>query len=97
MNDKFYHFIAGALIAIAVIAASHIWFPLLYNWDMGLGCFVAVLCAAAKEFIHDKLLHWGTPDFYDFFWSFFGAVVGPALWLAGELILGVSEPLPNWM
>ena len=91
------HFLAGALIAIAVIAASHLWFPLLYNWDMGLGCFIATLAAAAKEVIYDKWLRLGIPDFYDFFWGFFGAVVGPALWLTGELIFGVSESLPNWM
>jgi hypothetical protein len=96
MNDKLKHFLVAVVIAIAAIAASHLWFPMLYNWDMAFGYFVATLAAAAKEVIYDKWLHLGTPDYYDFFWGFTGAVVGPALWLAAELILGVSEPLPNF-
>jgi hypothetical protein len=30
----------------------------------------------------------------DFFWGFVGAVAGPAVWMIGEMILGVAEPLP---
>ena len=97
MNDKLKHFLAAAGIAIAAIAASHLWFPLQYNWDMAFGFFIAALAAVAKEVIYDKLMHRGTADYYDFFWGLFGAVAGPALWMIGELILGVAEPLPNFM
>jgi len=97
MNDKMKHFLAAVVIAIAAIAASHLWFPLQYNWDMAFGLAVALAATVAKEAIWDKWLKKGTPELMDFFWGFTGAVVGPALWLVGELILGVSEPLPNWM
>ena len=81
MNDKLKHFIAALLIAIVVIGASHLWFPLQWNWDMGLGFFVAFLLIVGKELVWDKLLKMGTPELMDFFWGFVGAVVGPALWM----------------
>ena len=97
MNDKLKHFLAAAGIAIAAIAASHLWFPMQYNWDMVFGFFIATLASAAKEVIYDKWLKMGTPDYYDFFWGLTGAVAGPVLWMIGELILGVAEPLPNFI
>jgi len=68
MNDKLKHFLAAAVIAIAAIAASHLWFPMQYNWDMAFGFFIAVLAAAAKEIIYDKWLKSGTPD-YTLIWD----------------------------
>lgn len=94
MNDKLLHFIVAALITWAVLAASHLWFPLHYNWDMALAFAVTLSAAVAKEVAWDLWLGRGDPDYYDFFWGFVGAVVGPALWMIGELILGKAEPLP---
>ena len=55
---------------------------------------VTLSAAIAKEVAWDLWLGRGTPEYYDFFWGFVGAVVGPALWMIGELILGKAEPLP---
>ena len=93
-KDKLWHFLAAMLIAWAVLGASHIWFPLHYNWDKGLAFAVAFLVVIAKELVWDKWLKMGTPELMDFFWGFVGAVVGPAVWMIGEMILGVAEPLP---
>ena len=94
MNDKLKHFIAAVLITWIVLVASHLWFPLHYNWDMGLAFAVAFVAVAAKELIWDKWLGKGTFELMDFFWGFTGAVVGPAVWMIVELIMGVAEPLP---
>lgn len=94
MNDKLLHFIAAVLITWAVLAASHLWLPLHYNWDMALAFAVSLSATIAKEVVWDLWLGRGDPDYYDFFWGFVGAVVGPALWMIGEMILGVAEPLP---
>jgi len=94
MNDKVKHFIAAVVIAIAAIIASHMWFPMHYNWDMGFGFAVAFIATVFKEVVWDKWLKMGTPQLMDFFWGVTGAIVGPALWMIGELILGVAEPLP---
>jgi hypothetical protein len=51
MNDKLKHFLAAVVIAIAAIAASHLWFPMLYNWDMAFGLAVALFFTTAKELI----------------------------------------------
>jgi hypothetical protein len=93
-KDKLYHLIAAMLIAWMVLLASHLWFPLHYNWDFGLAFAVALMCTAAKELIWDKWWGLGTPDPYDFLWGFVGAVVGPALWMVVEMIIGKAEPLP---
>jgi len=82
------------LIAWAVLGASHLWFPMHYNWDGGLAFAVALLAVAAKELVWDKLLKMGTPERMDFFWGFVGAVVGPIVWAVVEMILGTAEPLP---
>ena len=87
MNDKLLHFIVAVLITWAVLAASHLWFPLQYNWDAALAFAVALLATIAKEAVWDLWLGKGTPEYYDFFWGFTGAVVGPVLWLIGELII----------
>lgn len=97
MNDKLLHFIAAVLITWAVLAASHLWFPLKYNWDYGLAFAVAFIAVVLKEAVWDMWLKKGTPELMDFFWGFVGAVVGPGLWLIVETILGTAEPLPNWM
>jgi hypothetical protein len=94
MNDKLKHFLVCMGISWAVLVLSHLWFPIHYNYDLGLAFIVSVFCAGAKELIWDKWLKLGTPDYYDFFWGVFGAVVGPAVWLVMEMILGVAEPLP---
>ena len=94
MNDKLLHFIVAVLITWAVLAASHLWFPLQYNWDMGLAFAAALFATIAKEAVWDMWLGKGMPELDDFFWGFVGAVVGPALWMIGEMILGVAEPLP---
>lgn len=94
MNDKLLHFIVAVLITWAVLAASHLWFPLQYNWDMGLAFVVAMAAVVGKELLWDLWLHKGTPELMDFFWGFVGAIVGPALWMIAELILGVADPLP---
>jgi len=96
-KDKLKHYIVITLIVLVVLIISHIWYPLHYNYDLGLACAVGVFVAAFKEYVLDKLLGWGTPELMDFFWGCVAAVVTPALWLVGELILGVAEPLPNWM
>jgi hypothetical protein len=96
-KDKLWHFLVAMGIAWAVLIASHIWFPLHYNWDYGLAFIVALGATAAKELIWDKWLKLGTPQLMDFFWGFVGAVVAPALWMGVEMILGTAEPLPNWM
>lgn len=93
-KDKFRHFLGAILITWVVLLASHLWFPMLYNWDYGLAFLVAMICVAAKELIWDLLLKLGTPELMDFFWGFVGAVVGPAIWLITEMILGVADPLP---
>ena len=36
----------------------------------------------------------GTPELMDFFWGFVGAIVGPAIWMVVELILGKADQLP---
>jgi len=94
MNDKLLHFIVAVLITWAVLAASHLWFPLHYNWDMALAFGVALLATITKELVWDLQFGHGTPEYYDFFWGFVGAVVGPAVWMIAELILGKAEPLP---
>ena len=94
MNDKLLHFIVAVLITWAVLAASHLWFPMHANWDYGLAFAVAFTAAAFKELVWDKWWGMGQFELMDFFWGFVGAVVGPALWMIGELILGVAEPLP---
>jgi len=94
MNDKLLHFIAAVLITWAVLAASHLWFPMHANWDYGLAFAVAFTAAAFKELVWDKWWGMGQFELMDFFWGFVGAVAGPALWMIGELILGVAEPLP---
>jgi len=94
MNDKLLHFIVAVLITWAVLAASRLWFPPHYNWDMALAFAVALSAAVAKEVAWDLWLGRGTPEYYDFFWGFVGAVVGPAVWMIAELIIGVAEPLP---
>ena len=94
MNDKLLHFIVAALITWAVLAASHLWFPLHYNWDMALAFGVALLATITKELVWDLQFGHATPEYYDFFWGFVGAVVGPAVWMIAELILGKAEPLP---
>lgn len=95
--DKLKHYIAITLIVLVVLISSHLWYPLNYNWDLGLACAVGVFVAAFKELVIDKLFGWGTPELMDFFWGFVAAVVTPALWLVGEIILGVAEPLPNFL
>lgn len=94
MNDKLIHFIIAVLITWAVLAASHLWFPLHYNWDMALAFGVALLATIVKELVWDLQFGHGNPEYYDFFWGFIGAVVGPAVWMIAELILGKAEPLP---
>lgn len=94
MNDKLLHFIIAIVITLVILIASHLWFPLNYNWDMALACGVAILLTIGKELIWDKILGKGTPEFYDFFWGVVGAIIGPMLWMIGELILGVAKPLP---
>ena len=94
MNDKLKHFFAAIAITWAVLVASHIWLPISYNWDLLLACLAATAISAGKEIIWDKWLGKGTPELMDFFWGFVGSVVGPAIWLVCEMILGVSEPLP---
>ena len=96
-KDKLWHFLVAAGIALAVLLASHIWFPLHYNWDMALAFGVALLATITKELVWDMWWKKGTPELMDFFWGFVGAVVGPLLWLIVETILGTAEPLPNWM
>lgn len=95
-RDKVKHYAWITLICLAVLITSHLWYPLHYNWDLGLACVVGIFAAAFKELIIDKLLGWGTPELMDFFWGFVAAVVTPGLWLVGEMILGVAEPLPNF-
>ena len=95
-RDKVKHYAWITLICLAVLITSHLWYPLHYNWDLGLACVVGVFAAAFKELIIDKLLGWGTPELMDFFWGFVAAVVTPGLWLVGEMILGIAEPLPNF-
>ena len=97
MNDKLQHLLVAVLISIIVLIASHIWFPLEANLDLGLAAFVSFIFVVAKEIIWDKWFKLGTPELMDFFWGITGAIVGPALWLIGEMVLGISEPLPNWM
>jgi hypothetical protein len=94
MNDKLKHFIVAVVITWVVLLASHLWFPLHYNWDFGLAAAVAIMVSAGKEMVWDKWWGLGTPELDDFFWGFVGAVVGPAVWMIGEMILGVAEPLP---
>ena len=96
-KDKLWHYIIITLIVLWVLITSHIWYPLHYNYDLGLACVVGILAAAFKEVVIDKLLGWGTPELMDFFWGFVASVVTPAIWLGVEMILGVAEPLPNWM
>ena len=93
-KDKLWHFLVAVLISWAVLGASHLWFPLKYNWDYALAFAVGFTISLLKELVWDKLLRKGTPELMDFFWGFVGAVVGPALWMIAELILGVAEPLP---
>lgn len=93
-KDKLWHFLGAILISWVVLVASHLWFPLHYNWDLGLAFIVALACVAAKELIWDLWWKLGTPEKMDFFWGFVGAVVGPAIWMIVEMILGVAEPLP---
>jgi hypothetical protein len=83
------------VIAWMVLLASHLWFPMHYNWDTGLAFLVSLSCVAAKELIWDRLLKMGTPELQDFFWGFVGAVLAPVIWMGVELILGVAEPLPR--
>ena len=93
-KDKLWHFLVAVLISWAVLGASHLWFPMHYNWDMGFGFAVAFAATIFKAVVWDRWLKLGTPELMDFFWGFAGAVVGPALWMIAELILGVAEPLP---
>lgn len=95
-RDKVKHYAWITLICLAVLITSHLWYPLHYNWDLGLACVVGIFAAAFKEYVIDKLLGWGTPELMDFFWGFVAAVVTPGLWLVGEMILGIAEPLPNF-
>jgi len=95
-KDKVKHYVRITLICLAVLISSHLWYPLHYNWDLGLAFAVGIFVAAFKEVVIDKLLGWGTPQLMDFFWGFVAAVVTPGLWLVGEMLLGVAEPLPNF-
>ncbi len=95
-KDKVKHYIVITVIVLIVLIISHVWYPLHYNWDLGLACVVGIFAAAFKEVVLDKWLNLGTPELMDFFWGFVAAVVTPALWLVAEMILGVAEPLPNF-
>lgn len=96
-KDKVKHYAWITLICLAVLITSHLWYPMHYNYDLGLAAAVGIFAAAFKEYVIDKLLGWGTPELMDFFWGFVAAVVTPGLWLVGEMILGVAEPLPNFL
>lgn len=93
-KDKLWHFLGAILISWIVLLVSHLWFPLKYNWDFGLAFAVAFICVVLKEIVWDKWLKMGTPELMDFFWGFVGAIVGPAIWMIVELILGKADQLP---
>lgn len=95
-KDKLWHFLGAVLITWIVLLASHLWFPMHYNWDYGLAFAVAFIVVVAKELVWDMWLKKGTPELMDFFWGFVAAVVGPAIWMVVEMIMGVAEPLPNF-
>ena len=96
-KDKLWHYIIISLICLVVLITSHLWYPMHYNYDLGLAAAVGIFAAAFKEYVMDKLLGWGTPELMDFFWGFVAAVVTPGLWLVVETILGTAEPLPNFL
>jgi len=91
MGDKLKHFLACILITWIVLLVFHLFYPLGYNWDAGIATVVAILIAGAKEIVWDKWLRKGQPDYYDFFWGVCGAVLGPVLWMVGELIINAIK------
>lgn len=88
MNDKLKHFIAGALITLLVLIAF-IFIPHgdMYNWDKGIALALGCLAGVAKEVIWDKWLHKGTPDFYDFLATVYGAFAAMFSWVIIETII----------
>ena len=100
-RDEFKHFIGCIIISWFVMLLFHLqWSPIMfvhrqsYNWDARISMLVSTFIAGAKELVWDKWLGLGTPQPYDFFWGFVGAVVGPAIWLIVETMLGVAMPFP---
>lgn len=87
MNDKLKHFIVAVVITWVVLLASHLWFPLHYNWDFGLAAAVAIMVSAAKELIWDKWWGRGTPEFDDFLFSLWGAFSAMFAWAIVETIV----------
>ena len=96
MNDKVKHFIAGVGIALIMLVFL-IFVHVSYNWDKGIVFMAVVIVAMVKEIVYDKWLDRGTPDLYDALATIGGGWGITFLWGGVELILGIVEPLPNWM
>jgi len=96
MKDKTKHAIAGAGIALIMLIAF-IFVHIPYNWDKGIVFVTITVVAMAKEIVYDKWLDRGTPDLYDALATIVGGWGITFLWGGVELILGIAEPLPNWM
>ncbi len=87
MRDKVLHTLAGAVIALTVLAIFALFQTQWHGWEKFIALSVSILISAAKEVVWDKWLKRGTPDFYDFVAGLYGAFGGVFLWVIMETII----------
>lgn len=82
MNDKMKHLLAGAFVAVLVMATLALKLKMPISISAVCALLVAFAGGAVKELIWDKKLDQGTPDASDIWATTAGGLFGVVLWMA---------------